>query len=303
MEYFAAVARSGSFRRAAEQLGISQPTITAQVARMEQYLGITLFERGRNGATLTPAGRQLLPQARTVLDDIDAFVASAGEAAGGAAIYRLGVKSTLGPYLLPRILPSVHAVHEHLKLYVREESPIELEGKLENGELDLILTAFPTNSAELAGELLLREDIRLAVPADHPLARQTAVQASDLRGTKILTIGEGHQLTRQIEQVATRLGAQVLRDYEGTSLDALRLMVVMGMGLAFLPALYSHSEIRADSGIVIRDIEDETIARMVGLAWRPTSPARAFYRRLARDMRAVIRRELGGVVKVLKPRG
>ncbi len=299
LEYFVAVSRFGSFRRAAEELDISQPTITAQIAQIEKTLDVVLFERGRGGATPTPAGRQLLPIARRILEELDNLLASAGAASSGAAVYRLGVKSTLGPYILPRILPGVHARYRDLKLYVREEAPSRLEAALENGDLDLVLTALPTNSSDLNGEQLLREEIKLVLPADHKLAKKPVLYGSDLAGAQILTTQEGHKLTRMAEQIATRFGAEVLRDYEGTSLDALRLMVVMGMGMAFLPALYIRSEIKEDSALVVRDIEGESFARIIGLAWRATSPARVFYRQLAEDMRNVLREELGDVIQVL----
>jgi LysR family hydrogen peroxide-inducible transcriptional activator len=297
-----AVANHGSFRRAAEALMISQPTITAQVSRLEKHLDVTLFERGRTGTRLSPAGRELLPLARNVLEEMDELVETASSAGSGAAVYRLGVKTTLGPYLLPRILPAIHAMHSDLKLYVREDAPDLLESNLEQGDLDLILTGHPTNSSALDGEPLLRESVRLVLPADHPLAQKDILQGSDLAGTQILTTGEGHHLTRLVDQVAARFGAEVLRDYQGTSLDALRLMVVMGMGLALLPALYIHSEIRADSSLVVRDIEGYSIARIVGLSWRKSAPSRVFYRKLVQDLRRVVRSELGAVVKVLDGR-
>ena len=302
IEYFSAVARHGSFRRAADSLDISQPTITAQIAQLERSLGVSLFERGRNGAALSPAGRELLPKARSVLNEMDELMSAAGAASEGAAVYRLGVKSTLGPYLLPRILPAIHAKHRKLKLYVREEAPDLLESNLEQGELDMILTGFPTNLTELDGEILLREDIKLVLPADHPLAEKPEVTGEDLAGAQILTTGEGHHLTRLVDQVAARFGAEVLRDYQGTSLDALRLMVVMGMGLSLLPALYIDSEINADSALTVREISGHRIARVIGLAWRRNSSSRGFYRKLAEDLREVFREELGETVTVLEGR-
>ena len=115
----------------------------------------------------------------------------------------------------------------------------------------------------------------------------------------MLTTQEGHRLTRLTEQVATRFGAEVQVDYQGTSLDALRLMVVMDMGIALLPALYIHSEIRNDTALAVREIEGESFSRIVGIAWRSTSPARKFYRTLASDMRRVLSVELGDVVQVV----
>lgn len=299
LTYFLAVARYGSFSLAASELNISQPTLSTQLAEMEDQLGAGLFERGEAGALLSPRGRKLLPYARKVLASFDEFMEAADSTDTGAVTYRLGVKSTFGPYALPRIMPAIHALHKNLKLYVREEAPSLLEPKLENGELDLILTAFPTNSGRLSGERLLREDIKVVLPATHPLACSDTLRGEDLKGIKLLTTQEGHRLTRLTEQVATRFGAEVQVDYQGTSLDALRLMVVMDMGIALLPALYIHSEIRDDTALAVREIEGESFSRIIGIAWRSTSPARKFYRTLASDMRQVLSVELGDVVQVV----
>lgn len=300
LEYILAVARYGSFRRAADELAISQPTLTAQIARAEKALNVTLFERTRSGAALTPAGRRLEGSIRHIIDALENLVENADNArSGGSGVYRLGVAATLGPYVLPQILPGLHAAYADLKLYIREDSPRQLEHGLERGDYDLILTALPINSSQLVSENLMRESVKLVVPRDHPLALKAQILAADLAGTQILTTEEGLLFSRQVEQVCARLGAEVLRDYQGTSLDALRVMVVMGMGLAFLPALYIESEINADTALVVRQIEDESIARIHALAWRPTSPARVFYRHLAEDMRGLLRASVGSVVDVL----
>lgn len=300
LEYILAVARYGSFRRAADELAISQPTLTAQIARAEKALNVTLFERTRSGAALTPAGRKLEGNIRHIIDALEDLVESADNArSGGSGVYRLGVAATLGPYVLPQILPGLHAAYADLKLYIREDSPRQLEYGLERGDYDLILTALPINSSQLVSENLMRESVKLVVPRDHPLAVKAQILAADLAGTQILTTEEGLLFSRQVEQVCARLGAEVLRDYQGTSLDALRVMVVMGMGLAFLPALYIESEINADTALSVRQIEDESIARIHALAWRPTSPARVFYRHLAEDMRGLLRASVGSVVDVL----
>ncbi len=300
LEYILAVARYGSLRRAADELAISQPTLTAQIARAEKALNVTLFERTRLGAALTPAGRRLEGSIRHVIDAMESLVEDADNArSGSSGVYRLGVAATLGPYVLPQILPGLHAAYADLKLYIREDSPRQLEYGLERGDYDLILTALPINSSQLVSENLMRESVKLVVPRDHPLAVKAHILAADLAGTQILTTEEGLLFSRQVEQVCARLGAEVLREYQGTSLDALRVMVVMGMGLAFLPALYIESEINADTALAVRQIEDESIARIHALAWRPTSPARVFYRHLAHDMRGLLRSSVGSVVDVL----
>jgi LysR family hydrogen peroxide-inducible transcriptional activator len=301
LQYALAVARSGSFRKAADALEISQPTLTAQVARAEETLGVQLFERTRSGAQLTPAGRLFEPQARKVIEALEELTQSVGNAeAQSRATYRLGVKTTLGPYLLPQILPTLRELHSDLRLYVREDSPRGLEEGLARGDYDIVITSLPLNASEVAHELLLREEVLMAAPGDHPLASKSSWQGADLIGEKVLTTGEGHLFSRQVEALCNRLGAEVLRDYEGSSLDALRLMVVMGMGLSFLPALYVESEIRVDSGLVVKALTDEHIARMHVLAWRASSPARGFYRQLAGDLREIIGQRLGHIVQVME---
>lgn len=300
VEYILAVAKSGSFRGAADELGISQPTLTAQVARAEELLGVKLLERSRSGAYFTPVGRLFEPQARRVIEEMEELAQIVGDTSvNEKATYRLGVKGTVGPYLLPQILPALREAHPNLRFYVREDTPRGLEEGVMRGDYDLIITALPINSPDLVQEPLVREKILLAAPKDHALSQMAHWEGRNLLGEQVLTIEHGHQFTEQIEAVCNRLGAEVLRDYEGSSLDALRLMVVMGMGLAFLPALYVESEINVDSGLTVKELEDETIARLHVLAWRPSSPARGFYKILANDIRAIIKDRLGHAVQVL----
>jgi len=301
LEYIIAVARCGSFRGAADDLNVSQPTLTAQIARAEEVLGLQLFERNRSGAQLTPAGRDFEPQARQVLDAMDDLMQAAGAAStNDHATYRLGVKTTVGPYLLPKILPELRDSYSDLRFSVREDRPRGLEDGLTHGDYDLIVTSLPVNSSDFSVEPLLREEILVAAPSDHPFAEEERWTGAHLKGQKVLTTVEGHLFTRQVEAVCNRLGAELLRDYEGTSLDALRVMVVMGMGLAFLPALYIESEIRVEEGIVVNRLDDENVARMHVLAWRSSSPARTFYRQLAVELRRIIGEKLGHVVKVVE---
>jgi len=300
ISYILAVARIGSFRGAAEELGISQPTLTAQIARAESELGTALFERSHAGALLTPAGRLFEPQARRVLEAVEELTQTVDASrVDERATYRLGVKSTLGPYLLPPILPALREAHSGLRLFVREDSPRGLEEGLARGDYDLIITSLPINPRDIIREPLLREQVLLAVPPDHRLASARSWRGRDLRGEKVLTTEPGHLFTQKVEELCARLGAEVLHDYEGSSLDALRLMVVMGMGVAFLPALYVESEIGQDSDLVIGKLKDENLERHHVIAWRPGSPSRNFYRELAVELRRLIDERLGHAVKVV----
>jgi len=300
MSYFVSVADSGSFRRAADLLEITQPTLTAQIASLEERLGLLLFERSRTGTTLSPVGRELLPRARRVLEESRGFhdlASSLGRE--GAGTFRLGVTPTLGPYLLPTILPTIHAEFPDLKFYVREAAPTDLEEDLKSARHDLILTTLPITSRELVVAPLFREPLKLAIAREHRLANKKRINRMDLHGEEVLTIDEHHLLHRQIADICERFGAYVRRDYEGTSLDTLRQMVVMGMGLAFLPSLYVKSEIPAQDVLRITDIAGANVYRNHALAWRPNSSGRALFRDIANRIRSIAANELSDHVSLL----
>lgn len=300
IRYFVAVAEHGSFRRAADRLKVTQPTLTAQISTLEKTLGLQLLERSRTGTTLAAAGRELLPSALRVLEELRAFgERSAALSTGVEGTYRLGVTPTLGPYLLPTILPKIHAEYAGLKLYVREAAPVDLEDDLRQGKHDVILTTEPVLSSELVVMPLFREPLKLAMAGDHRLARKRRINRSDIAGEKVLTIGEHHLFHRQIADLCERIGADLQRDYEGTSLDTLRQMVVMGMGVAFLPALYVRSEIRQREELTITDIQNVRVMRNHALVWRPTSPSRNFFRELGQRIQGIVAAELGDAVSVI----
>lgn len=297
IQYFTAVAEYGSFRQAAFRLNITQPTLSNQVAAMEKALGIQLFERSRKGITTTPQGRELLISARRVIEEAQGFTTQAALLSGGGmGTYRLGVTPTLGPYLLPHILTPIHARYTDLKLYVREDAPSDLETGLINGQHDLILSTQPIMSNELVVAPLFREPLKLAMATDHKMAKKARINRMDLLGEPVLTVSEHHLFHRQIAELCERVGAVLRRDYEGTSLDTLRQMVVMGMGVAFLPALYVKSEIRSSEELRTTDVEGINVVRNHALAWRNTSPARTFYRELADMIQGIVNEALGDVI-------
>jgi len=302
IRYFVAVADNGSFRRAADKLDVTQPTLTAQLRTLEETLKTQLLERSRKGTTLSSAGRELLPNARRILEETQGFEERAAALSSGIqGTYRLGVTPTLGPYLLPSILPTIHSTYAGLKLYVREAAPIDLEDDLRRSNHDVILTTEPIVSSELSTAPLFKEPLKLAMAREHRLAGKTRINRSDLVGEKVITIGEHHLFHRQIADLCERIGAELQRDYEGTSLDTLRQMVVMGMGIAFLPALYVRSEIRDRDELYTADIQNVEMHRSHVLVWRPTSPSRHFFKGLAEQIQSIVQRNLSDSVIVARP--
>jgi LysR family hydrogen peroxide-inducible transcriptional activator len=168
---------------------------------------------------------------------------------------------------------------------VREDVPRNLEAGLVSGDHDLILTALPVDEDRLTVVPLFHEPLKLVMSAEHRLAGKRHIDLADLADESVLTIEEHHHFHRQIQELCDRLGAHVLRDYEGTSLDTLRQMTVMGMGIAFLPALYVRSEIHRPRELRVTSIVGEGIHRTHALAWRTTSPARPLFEELANEVR------------------
>ena len=299
LQYFVTTAENESFRRAASGLKISQPALTKQLATLESSLGISLFERTRKGTLLSPKGRELLPLARQALLSFQGLIEQADFiAAGHEVTYKLGVPPTVGPYLLPNVLPELHERYTNLKLYVREAPPQTLQDKLVEGEDDIAIVPLPLRREELAVEPLCTEPLKFVVPADHNLAGLTSISPAQLRGEKVLTLEEQHHYHHEVQEICHRFGAHIQRDYEGTSLDTLRQMVVMGMGVAFLPGLYVHSEMHIPEALHVTEIRGRQVFREHGLVWRPGAPGRGFYRELATSMREIIRDRLTGVVSV-----
>ncbi|MEM1187007.1 MAG: hydrogen peroxide-inducible genes activator [Pseudomonadota bacterium] len=280
--YFQTVAETQSIRRAADRLDIAQPTLSTQLGALEKSLGVTLFERTRRLTQLTPAGRQLLPAAKQVIaqwHEMQELAHTLSDTA--ASTHRLGVPPTLGPYLLPNIVPAIHSRFERLKLYVREEPPSQLEIGVAEGRHDLALMPLPLRNESLAVDVLFREPLLLVASREAGLAAGGVLQESDLAGMSILSLDERHLLHQEVQRICERTGALLNRDYEGTSLDTLRQMVVMGMGVAFLPALYIRSEIHRPEELDVIRIEGSHLFREHALVYRAGSPVRHLYQQLA----------------------
>jgi LysR family hydrogen peroxide-inducible transcriptional activator len=287
LEYLVAIADVRHFRKAAERANTTQPTLSEQLKALEERLGCQLVERSRSRVMLTPIGAQVVEIARRMLRDareIRDLAASGGRELSG--VLRLGLPPTIGPYLLPRFIPDLRREHPDLKLYVREELPASLPRSLEEGTYDVIIAPLPIGGGDLVTTSLYREPLYLTVPVDHPLARKGLVQRSDLAGQDVLALGAGHQLHDVVQALCEEFGARMRRDYEGTSLDTLREMVVMGFGITFLPGLYVTSVLARDRSLKTLQLHGRSLTRTIGMAWRKTSARQAHYESLAQVIRA-----------------
>ncbi len=286
LQYIVAVADTGRFSEAAQQLFVSQPSLSAQVAEAEAHLGTMVFERNRSGVLLTPVGQEIVRRARYILRQVEEMKSVAEH--GGGGLYgqiKLGVLPTIGPYLLPRVTVKLHEEFPDLRLGIRDEATVHLARRLVEGQLDTVVSTQEDHPGMIA-EPLFSEHLWIAVPPEDELAQNNgAVSLEALAGRPFLTLGLGHRLTMLVQGLAHRAGAHVSADYEGTSLDAIRHMAAMGSGIAILPDLYVFCEARRDDSVVFRRIEDLDASREISLIWRENSPLDASFRALARVLR------------------
>lgn len=294
LEYFLTVARASSFRGAAEQLGLSQPALTMQIAALEEVMGMQLFERSRAGTLLAPAGRELLPLARDILEQYQQLSELSGE--GDQELvgsFRMGVSPSIGPYLLPRVVPLLHQRYPHLKLQLREDVPRQLERGLEDGDYDLILTVLPTNTGSNKVRPLFTESIRAVFSTDHPLAKRARLRGRDLHQHAVLSIDETHHLHRQIQGLCEKYGARLLRQQEANTLSSMRLMAMLGMGIAFLPDLFLQAEQNQSESLKACKLEDEELTRTHIAMWRKNAPARHLFQKLSYEIKAIALEKFG----------
>lgn len=272
LQYFVAVANKGHFLKAARACNVSQPTLSTQLKLLENQLGVILIERGSMSAVPTAAGTKLLPLAQTILTGLDEFVEIASVGADNlGGLIRLGVAPTFGPYFLPHFLPQLHQLYPALEVYIREDRPSMLESDLKDGKLDCIITPMPLSTGGFEAIPFCNEKVFLGVPNEHPISDMKSVNTDDLAGEKLLTLGRGHRLFEQVWRLCEISGAQMRGDYEGTSLDALRQMVSIGMGLSLFPSAYVNSEFDRETGVTLFELSDLPLERLIGFAWRKNS--------------------------------
>lgn len=288
LRYLVALADHGSFTRGAAAEGVSQPSFSEQIHQIERLLNGRIVERGRR-AILTPLGRDAVTAARKVLLEVDNFVATARRSDDPlVGTIRLGVSPTLGPYLLPQVVARLHSVSPSLRVHVREGLPNKLTENLLNGIHDVILVQLPVDGTSLHVEPLFREPLLIAMAADDPLRGAHSIGLDDLRGRGLLTLQPEYRMSDQILALAADADAHVLRDYEGTSLDAIRQMAGMGMGLALLPERYVRQEVREDDDVIVRPFAGGRYYREIGLVWRAGSGRAPAFLALADMLRQTI---------------
>ena len=293
LEYLVALSDARHFGRAAAACSVSQPTLSHQLKALEARLGTPLVERGEMPVRLTPVGREIADRARIILlgvADMKDLARRSGDRPAGTV--RFGVSPTLGPYLLPPVVARLHREYPDMRLYMREGIPDEQVAELRRGAIDLLCAPLPLAGEDLAIEPLFRERLHLVVPPDHPLSTGGPVPVEALRGLGILSIDPRHHLHRQLEDICARFGAELLRDYVGTSLDSLRQMAGSGIGLAILPELYLRSEVGGEDMVRRVEIEGWNETRSIAAVLRREAAYGGNYSMIARAIAAEAHRLL-----------
>lgn len=272
LRYLVAVADSRHFGRAAERCFVSQPTLSAQLKKLEDYLGVRLVERQPNNVSLTEAGEQIVSRARRILEASEEVVTLARSHRDPlAGRLRLALLPTIGPYLLPRISQALRKTLPRLQLQLYEYQTGPMLEKLGGGELDVGILALPVDLDGLEARELYLEPFIVAMPDQHKLARRDNVRADELKGETLLLLEDGHCLRDQALEVCSRVGVQEKQDFRATSLETLRQMVATGAGLTLLPELASRGAYGNAKGVTIRPFAKPAPVRRVGAVWRKTS--------------------------------
>jgi LysR family transcriptional regulator, hydrogen peroxide-inducible genes activator len=278
LKYVLAVARERHFGHAAEACHVAQPTLSVAVKKLEEELGVMLFERGGGGEiSVTPAGERVVEQAARIFELVDGIKDHAAAAKDElAGTLKLGVIYTIAPYLLPWLIPVMNREAPNMPLMLEENYTKVLTEKLKKGEIDAMLIATPVEDSGILSLPLYDEPFRVALPAEHPLRKQKTVSSADLDAENILLLGTGHCFRDQVLQACPALNRAarggLAKTLESSSLETIRHMVASGVGVTVLPCTAPRMNYVDDDLLTLRPFSDTPPSRLVSIAWRKSFP-------------------------------
>lgn len=286
LKYLVALADHKHFGRAAEASFVSQPTLSTQVKKLEEELGVSLVERAPRRVMLTPIGLDIAERARRVIAEVEQMAEIARRSQDPeAGSVRLGVFPTLAPYLLPHVLPGVRQRFPRLELLLVEEKTDAILSRLREGRLDAGILALPLHDDQLHVEPLFDEPFMLAVPSGHALAGQESLDLDQLDDQHLLLLEEGHCLRDQALDVCRLAGADERDGFRATSLETLRQMVAAGVGITLLPVLSVQPPVPPSKDVSLLSFHGDPPHRRIAMVWRKTSAMDAFLQQLAAEFR------------------
>ncbi len=290
LRYFVALAEHKHFGRAAQASFVSQPTLSTQIKKLEDELGVALVERTPRKVLLTEAGKEILLRAREVLTEVDQIKAIARRTIDPeSGTLRLGIFPTLGPYLLPHVVPQIRARFPRLELLLVEEKTEILLKQLREGRLDATVLALPIHDDQLHAEFLFEEPFLLAVPEHHALSKRKTLKLSDLSDQSLLLLEDGHCLRDQALEVCALSGAGEKSGFRATSLETLRQMVAANVGITLLPALAVKPPVARSESIHLMQFRGDPPSRRIAMLWRKSSALAPFLKKLSHVFRELPR--------------
>ena len=276
LRYIVTLAQEQHFGRAAERCHVSQPTLSVGVKKLEDELGVLIFERTKSAVRLTPVGEGIVTQAQKVLEQAQSIreLAQVGKNQLAAPL-KVGAIYTVGPYMFPHLIPQLHRVAPDMPLYIEENFTHVLRDKLRTGELDAIIIALPFQEADVLTKPLYDEPFYVLMPANHPWSKKETIDADMLNDKSLLLLGEGHCFRDQVLEACptTRKGeAPSHTTVESSSLETIRHMVASGLGVSILPLSAVESHHYSAGVLDIRPLTPPVPFRTVAIAWRASFP-------------------------------
>ena len=288
LRYLIALADHRHFGRAAEASHVSQPTLSTQIRKLEDELGVALVERAPRKVMLTEAGTAIAQRARNVIAEVEQMREIARRAHDPeSGTLRLGLFPTLGPYLLPHVVGPLRARYPKLELLLVEEKTADLIARLREGRIDAAVLALPVDDEGLEHAVLFDEPFVLAVPEKHPLAtprgrKRAALSLDTLQHEHLLLLEDGHCLREQALDVCHLAGASEKDGFRATSLETLRQMVAAGVGMTLLPVLAVKPPVPPQPNLRLLPFVAPAPKRRIALFWRKSSARAAFLRGFAK---------------------
>lgn len=290
LQYILAIETHGSVTRAAEACEVTQPTLSAQVAKLERELGIVIFERDGRGLRVTAAGRTVLDHARRIVGAVDDLHAATQQHLDPlAGELRLGLIPTLAPYLLPSLLPALRTELSRIAISIVEEQTASLVEHVRSGNLDAAMIATDEEDDRLASLALFDEPLWVALCNDHALASNETIDAGELEAATLLLLAEGHCLRDQALALCNdrALGVNVPGDFRAASLETILNLVEAGLGVTLVPELCLNSARLRSRTLAVRPLAGDGVHRGIRLIYRRSSPRAVLMSRLAHVTRSV----------------
>jgi LysR family transcriptional regulator, hydrogen peroxide-inducible genes activator len=278
LRYIVAVARKRHFGHAAEACFVSQPTLSVAVKKLEEELGVGLFERGQGEVSLTAAGERIVAQAQRVLEEAGMIRQLASQSVDQrVGPLRVGAIPTVGPYLFPHLIPILHQQAPEMSLIIREQITPVLTEQLKQGELDLVIVSLPYHEPGIMTRSLYEESFSVLLPKQHPLAAQDSIETAQLEREEVLLLSHGHCFREQVRRVCpgclqTTNGETTNKNLEGGSLETICYMVASGIGISVIPDSTIGSRQACWELLTTRPIAGNRPRRRIGLAWRKSFP-------------------------------